>query len=175
MDFFSDVISPCDSCGGTGFRDEVLGIMTDGKTVFDVLQIPFNEISVFFDAQQRSKAEKDVKVMLGLLEKTGLGHLTCGRSLKTLSTGELQRLKLVSGLAARTGSNTLLLLDEPTGGLHPRDISKLLKLFSELIEQGDTLVCVTHEPLVLSAASGIIELGPGGGTNGGRIIKRSQK
>jgi len=102
-----------------------------------------------------------------------MGHLSCSRQLKTLSTGELQRLKLVSGLSARAGSNTLFLLDEPTGGLNPSDIMKLLSLLGELIDEGDTIVCVTHEQLLLGAASAIIELGPGGGTNGGRIVMRS--
>ncbi|MBE0668114.1 MAG: AAA family ATPase, partial [Bacteroidales bacterium] len=160
-------------CSGTGFSDEVLGIIEDGKTVFDVLQIPFDEISRFFETRLHGNTEKNIKAILELVKKTGMGHLTCSRQLKTLSTGELQRLKLVSGLSARAGTNTLFFLDEPTGGLHPRDIIKLLRLFGELIEEGDTIVCVTHEQLLLNAASAIIELGPGGGTNGGRIIMRS--
>jgi len=172
MDFFNDVTSPCERCGGSGFNDEVLEIMIDGKTIFEALQIPFNELPVFFDKHLQGKPEALTKSILGLIEKTGLGHLTCGRSLKTLSTGELQRLKLVSGLASKTGSNTLFLLDEPTGGLHPKDIYKLMNLFGELIEQGNTIVCVTHEPLLIAAASKTIELGPGGGTQGGHIIEQ---
>jgi len=173
MDFFSDVISLCERCGGTGFSDEVLEIFEDGKTVFDVLQIPFDDISGFLDTRLHGNTLKNINAILELVKKTGMGHLSCSRQLKTLSTGELQRLKLVSGLSARAGSNTLFLLDEPTGGLNPSDIMKLLSLLGELIDEGDTIVCVTHEQLLLGAASAIIELGPGGGTNGGRIVMRS--
>ncbi len=170
MDFFNDVISPCERCGGKGFSDEVLEIMTDGKTIYDTLQITFDEITGFFDAHSPSKSKEQVMLILELIQKTGLGHLICGRSLKTLSTGELQRLKLVHGLSAKTSSSSLILLDEPTGGLHPKDIEKLLKLFNGLIEGGNTIICVTHEPLLMAAASKTIELGPGGGTKGGRIV-----
>ena len=90
--------------------------------------------------------------------------------MRTLSTGELQRLKLVAGLANKTDNNTLFLLDEPTGGLHPKDIEHLIKLFHELIDAGNTIICVTHEPMLMANAARIIELGPGGGTKGGRII-----
>lgn len=170
MDFFNNVITPCERCGGSGFRDEVLAIAVDGKTIYDVLQIPFNEISGFLDTHLQVKSEKQVKSILELIEKTGLGHLTSGRSLKTLSTGELQPLKLVSGLSVKTGSNTLFLLDEPTSGLHNKDIERLLKLFNELIESGNTIVCVTHEPLLMASAAETIELGPGGGSQGGQIV-----
>lgn len=171
MDFFSDVISPCERCGGTGFRDKVLEIKINGKNIFEALQISFSGLPEFINVHLNGKNEKQAKSILELVEKTGLGHLSCGRSLRTLSTGELQRLKLVSGLSAKTGNNTLILLDEPTGGLHQNDIQKLLSLFSELIEEGNTIVCVTHEPLLMAAASETIVLGPGGGMFGGRIIE----
>lgn len=170
MDFFSDASSPCERCGGSGFSDEVLEIMTDSKTIYDVQQIPFAEISGFFEAHLQGKSKAQAISILELIDKTGLGHLNSDRALKTLSTGELQRLKLVSGLLTKTGNNTLFLLDEPTGGLHTKDINNLIKLFHELIEAGNTIVCVTHEPLLIAAASKTIELGPGGGTQGGKII-----
>jgi len=170
MDFFSDAISPCEQCGGSGFRDEVLGITIGNKTIYDVLQIPFNELSAFFDDHLQDKSKAQTKFILELIEKTGLGYLTSGRSLKTLSTGELQRLKLVSGLSLNNGNNTFFLLDEPTGGLHPKDIHKLINLFDELTDAGNTIVCVTHEPLLIATAAKIIELGPGGGSQGGKII-----
>ncbi len=170
MDFFSDIISPCERCGGTGFRDEVLEILIDGKTIYDALQIPFDKLSRFFEEQVQGKSKQDGKHILELTEKAGLGHLACGRSLQTLSTGELQRMKLVSGLSGISGGNILFLLDEPTGGLHPKDVEKLLKLLNELLDAGNTLLCVTHETRLMQAASRIIELGPGGGTQGGQII-----
>jgi excinuclease ABC subunit A len=172
MDFFSDVSSPCEICSGTGFKDEVLEIRIDNKNVFDILQIPFSELAEFFNTHIQGKSKAQVISILELIEKTGLGHLSSGRSLKTLSTGELQRLKLVSGLSSKTDNNTLFLLDEPTGGLHPKDIEKLMSLFNELIEEGNTIICVTHEPLLISYASNVIELGPGGGTKGGLIISQ---
>lgn len=173
MDFFNDVISPCESCGGSGFKDEVLEVEIKGKNICDVLQTPFNAISGFFNDHLQPKSLKTAKSILELIEKTNLGHLTCGRSLKTLSTGELQRLKLVDKLSAKTGDNTLILLDEPTGGLHSADITRMLKLFNELIESGNTIVCVTHEPMLIAYSSRTIELGPGGGTQGGWIIEQS--
>ena len=172
MDFFNDVLSPCERCGGSGFKDEVLEIKIEAKSIYDVLEIPFDVLSGFFDEHLKGKSEKPVRTILELIDKTGLGHLTSSRPLKTLSTGELQRLKLVSGLSVKTGKNTLFLLDEPTGGLHPKDIGQLLKLFDELIDAGNTIICVTHEPLLMDAASKIIELGPGGGTKGGLIISQ---
>jgi excinuclease ABC subunit A len=161
MDFFSDVTSPCEHCGGTGFKDEVLDVTINGETIYDVLQIPFIQLSALI---------KTNWPIMELLTKTGLDHLNSGRSLKTLSNGELQRLKLVSGLSAQAGTRTLFLLDEPTGGLHPQDIRKLLKLLLEINRAGNTIVCVTHEPLLTSIADRVIELGPGGGSRGGHIV-----
>jgi excinuclease ABC subunit A len=82
-------------------------------------------------------------------------------------------LKLVSGLSGKTNDNTLFLLDEPTGGLHPKDIEQLIKLFGELIDAGNTILCVTHEPMLMNCAAKNIEFGPGGGTRGGRIIEEN--
>jgi excinuclease ABC subunit A len=171
MDFFTDIVTTCERCGGTAFRDEILELRVDGKTISDNLHIPFDELAGFLAEYMPAKSDKTVKSTLELIQKTGLGHLSCGRSLKTVSGGEWQRLKLVSGLASKTEKNTLILLDEPTAGLHPKDIERLLLLFQDLLNEGNTLVCVTHEPLLMAAASASIELGPGGGTQGGRIGK----
>ena len=170
MDFYNDVVTPCERCSGTGFCDDVLEVIIEGKTISEALQITFDEIIAFFDSNFRVKSEKTSKKTLELIQKTGLSHLSCDRSLKTLSGGELQRLRLVYGLSAKTETNNLILLDEPTGGLHPKDIQNLLKLFNSLIEEGNTLVCVTHEPLLMAVSSKIIELGPGGGAKGGQIV-----
>jgi len=170
MDFFSDVHSVCEHCGGTGFNDETLEIKVDDKTIFDVLQITFSNLSCFINTHIKGKSVTQSKIILELLEKTGLGHLSSGRSLKTLSAGELQRLKLVTGLSLSKSNNILFLLDEPTGGLHPKDILKIVKLFNEIIDAGNTIICVTHEPMLIDNASHVIELGPGGGPKGGRII-----
>ena len=94
MDFFSDIVTPCEHCGGSGFKDETLEIMIDGKNIWDVLQITFSGLYSFIYAYLQGKAKVQVKAVLELIGKTGLGHLSSGRLLKTLSTGELQRLKL---------------------------------------------------------------------------------
>ncbi len=172
MDFFSDVFSPCERCGGTGFRDEMLAVTVEGKNIDGVLRIPFEE----WDGMHALGTNKALKPVLEYMRKTGLDHLSPGRLLGTLSTGELQRLKLVRGLAqlaglsGPSGGAALLLLDEPTGGLHRKDIDLLLRLFDELIEAGHTVLCVTHEPLLMEAAYKRFELGPGGGTKGGYLI-----
>ena len=170
MDFFNDIISPCERCGGCGFSDETLEILIDNKTIYDVLQFSFTELSRFFDVHLNGKTIKQIEFLFELINKTDLGHLSSGRSLRTLSTGELQRMKLVSGLSQKKDNNTIFLLDEPTGGLHQKDIFKLMDLFNEIIESGNTIVCVTHEPLLIENAENIIELGPGGGTNGGQVV-----
>jgi len=169
MDFFTDIVSPCERCGGRAFSDDVLEVLLGGKTISDILHIPFDELAGLLEENMPMKSDKKVKSTLELIQKTGLGHLSCGRSLKTVSGGEWQRLKLVSGLSSKTSNNNLILLDEPTAGLNPKDIERLLSLFQDLLNEGNTLVCVTHEPLLMAAASTSIELGPGGGTKGGRI------
>jgi len=170
MDFITDVFPPCERCGGTGFRDEVADIRVGELSIHDVLHFPMAELTTFLNVHHRQKSGTVLNHIFELVNKTGLGHLSPGRSLKTLSTGELQRLKLVAGLSGSAGTNQLILLDEPTGGLHPRDVEKLISLFSELVQKGHTLVCVTHEPMMMEAASHIIELGPGGGDKGGSVI-----
>lgn len=170
MDFFSDVHTPCDHCGGTGFNDKIREVKIDGNSICEVLQIPFRRLSGFLKEHCKRKYMEQSRAVLELIEKTGLGHLTCGRSFKTLSIGELQRLKLVSGISANKSNHALFLLDEPTGGLYSKDIEKLILLFDELIQAGNTIVCITHAPSLISAAGRIIELGPGGGSRGGRIV-----
>lgn len=170
MDFFNDIVSPCEKCGGTGFRDEILEVKINGLNIFDVLQLQFEDLPSFVDSFPEVKTDKRWHNIISLLLKTGLGHLSCGRALNTLSTGELQRLKLVAGLSTGKGDNKLILLDEPTGGLHQEDVVSLLKLFDEIIGEGNTIACVTHEPLLFREADVLITLGPGGGRNGGKII-----
>jgi len=170
MDYFSDVSTPCERCGGTGFRDDVLEVRVQGQTIFDALQIPFAGLSGFAEGRLPAKWMERFEPVVELMSKTGMSHLTSGRFLRTLSTGELQRLKLVSALASKSGNHPLILLDEPTGGLHGNDIDLLIRLFAELIGTGSTIICVTHEPRLMAAASVVIELGPGGGSQGGEII-----
>jgi excinuclease ABC subunit A len=126
---------------------------------------------VFFSKQLTDTAWKQLEKIFFLAKKTGLSYLTLGQSLDTLSTGELQRLKLIHGLSSVKEKNSLLLLDEPSGGLHPTDIIVLLKLFDELISNGSSILCVSHDLMISSYADHWIELGPEGGQKGGYIIK----
>ena len=150
-------------------------ITVEDKNIFEIHQLTFTELAEFAGRYLHGKPKNKAFHILQLLEKTGLGHLSSGRLLKTLSTGELQRIKLVAGLLTKTADNNLILLDEPTGGLHPADTAQLLTLFEELLLAGNTLVCVSHEPMMLQAASVVIELGPGGGKQGGMIVCHTTK
>lgn len=175
MDYFTDVVTPCERCGGSGYKDEIMQITVEDKNIFEIHQLTFTELAEFAGRYLHGKPKNKAFHILQLLEKTGLGHLSSGRLLKTLSTGELQRIKLVAGLLTKTADNNLILLDEPTGGLHPADTAQLLTLFEELLLAGNTLVCVSHEPMMLQAASVVIELGPGGGKQGGMIVCHTTK
>ncbi len=173
MDFYNDVIIPCEHCDGTGFRDDVLNIRIQDKNIVDVLQLSFSALSDFFDQNYHDKSQTLIKNTFGYIEKSGLSYLSCKRLLKELSIGELQRLKLVTGLLKKKYHNTLFLFDEPTGGLNSKDIEKVINLFYDLLDTGSTIICVTHEPLILKYASKLIELGPGGGKYGGSVISNN--
>ncbi|MBM3405615.1 MAG: hypothetical protein FJY10_12100, partial [Bacteroidetes bacterium] len=175
----------CEHCQGFRLKPERQRHMIRGLHIGQVAAMSADEVvkwfeDVFpeaFEEELEKKAAEmfrlSIMAHLEALQKTGLGHLSAGRMLKTLSTGELQRLKLVTGLSSSVSNNILYLLDEPTGGLHPRDIKQLLNLFNDLTEAGNTLVCITHEPMLMTAASKIIELGPKGGTKGGWIVEET--
>jgi excinuclease ABC subunit A len=171
LDFMNDASVICDSCKGKRFKPEVLEIRIADQNISEVLDMTFSEASVFFSEQLTASTWKQFEKIFLLAEKTGLSYLTLGQPLNTLSTGELQRLKLIHGLSSVKEKNTLLLLDEPSGGLHPTDILILLKLFDELISNGGSILCVTHDSLIGAYADHIIELGPEGGQKGGYIIR----
>ncbi len=174
LDFSADIQSACESCGGSGFKDEALQYFVDRKTIVDLFQLDFDALEGFLMAHLPEKHREEAGKVYSLIRKTGLSHLSARRSLNTLSGGEMQRLKLVLALTELKGPDNLILLDEPTGGLHPEDTRSLLLLFNEIIAEGNTVVCVTHEPLVMSASAIIVELGPGGGSRGGRIVQYSE-
>ena len=138
-----------------------------GKSIADVLDMEISEARVFF---------KDVPAIariLSTLDDVGLGYVSLGQPATTLSGGEAQRVKLASELARRTRSEVLYLLDEPTCGLHPTDVEKLVRVLHRLVDQGHTVVVVEHNTDLLETVDYTIEMGPGGGKHGGRVLSQA--
>ncbi len=164
MNFLPSMYVPCESCGGSRYADEVLDIRFKGRTIADVLAMDVAEAAEFFSAHPR------VHRALKLLDETGLGYLTLGQRSPTLSGGEAQRLKLVAELARSESGTFLYLLEEPTIGLHLADVRRLLDVMHRLVDGGHTVVVIEHHLDVIAEADHVIDLGPEGGAEGGRII-----
>lgn len=169
MQFMADIHLTCESCKGKRFRDEVLEITYEGKNIFDILDLTVNEAIDFFSSQHSTSAKKIAK-MLKPLQDVGLGYVKLGQSSSTLSGGESQRIKLASFLAKEKGTPSLFIFDEPTTGLHFHDIRKLLASFNALIARGHSIIIIEHNLDVIKCADWVIDLGPEGGNDGGRII-----
>lgn len=165
MQFLSDVYIQCESCLGMRFQTPVLEVKLNGRNVYDILSMSVEACGAFF--------EKDLFIasVCRILSQLGLGHITIGHSLSDLSGGEAQRLKLVPHILEGSRNRSLFLFDEPTTGLHVRDIERLLTLFEYLISQGHSILCIEHNLRLIAAADWIIDLGPEGGIFGGEIIK----
>jgi excinuclease ABC subunit A len=174
MAFMPDSYQPCENCGGCRYGPELADIAWKGKNIGQVLQLSFEEAAAFFDFHAQ------LKEVCELMVACGLGYLTLGQSSPTLSGGEAQRLKLVTELTKGLQSYTersrgiaiknLYLLEEPTIGLHLSDCEKLIRVLHNLVEQGHTVVVIEHHLDLLAEADWLIELGPGGGPNGGEIL-----
>jgi excinuclease ABC subunit A len=168
MQFLPDVMIRCPDCRGARFRPETLEITYRGKNIAEVLAMSAREAFLFF--RHRPKIQYSLRPMLDV----GLDYLRLGQPASTLSGGEAQRLKLASKLSSRPGTiasvKTLFLLDEPTRGFHPSDTLRLLDVFQSLLALGHSLVVIEHGPEVLASADWIIELGPGPGAEGGKVI-----
>jgi excinuclease ABC subunit A len=165
MQFLADVHLTCESCGGKRFKEEVLEVQYNGKSVFDVLEMSVDEAIDFF------ADEKPIKNAIQPLQDVGLGYIKLGQSSDTLSGGEAQRVKLASFLGKGKGiGHMLFIFDEPTTGLHFHDIKKLLASFNALIEQGHSLIVIEHNTDVIKSADWIIDLGPEAGDAGGNLV-----
>ena len=164
MLFFPDTEVVCPVCNGRRFRDEVLEIQYKGYSIRDVLQLSVREALEVF------KEYPGIIKILRMLLETGLGYLELGQTLTTLSGGEGQRLKLASELLGRSREKNLYLIDEPTTGLHPIDVENFLVLLNKIADAGNTVVVVEHNLQVIRNFDWIIDLGPGGGIHGGRVI-----
>jgi excinuclease ABC subunit A len=163
MQFLDDLRVPCDACGGRRFRKEVLDIQIEGHSISDVLGLGIEEACTFFAGEDRIVAR------LEPLVRVGLGYLTLGQPLSTLSGGEHQRLRLGQALVEGPGRR-LYIFDEPTTGLHPADTEVLLDCLDEVIEAGASVLVVEHDLDVIRRADWVIDLGPGGGPEGGRLV-----
>ena len=164
MQFLADVELICEECRGTRFKSGVLEVLYHGKSIHDVLQLTVREALVFFINVPK------VISKLRVLNEIGLGYLRLGQSATTLSGGEAQRLKLASHLSRTENQGILYILDEPTTGLHFDDIAKLLAAFRKLLESGASLLVIEHNLDVIKSADWLIDLGPEGGDQGGKII-----
>ncbi len=164
MHFLPDVYVPCEVCKGQRYNRETLEVHYKGKTIADVLAMTVQEALEFFDPIPKLKRK------LKTLSDVGLGYITLGQSATTLSGGEAQRVKLATELSRVGTGNTFYILDEPTTGLHFEDVKMLLGVLSRLVDKGNTVLIIEHNLDVIKAADWIIDLGPEGGEDGGRIV-----
>jgi excinuclease ABC subunit A len=167
MQFMADVQLLCDACDGKRFKKQVLEIKFHNKTIDDVLNMTIDDAIAFFETHKVTK----IKTKLQPLQDVGLGYVTLGQSSSTLSGGEAQRIKLASFLGKGSKAETgLFIFDEPTTGLHFHDIKKLLKSFNALIDKGHSVLVVEHNLDLIKCADHVIDLGPEGGANGGKLL-----
>ncbi|MEI8113692.1 MAG: excinuclease ABC subunit UvrA [Bacteroidia bacterium] len=169
MQFMADIHLVCESCKGKRFRDEILEITFEEKNIYDILDLTVDEAIDFFGSNKSTSAKKIAK-LLKPLQDVGLGYVKLGQSSSTLSGGESQRIKLASFLAKEKGSPSLFIFDEPTTGLHFHDIRKLLDSFNALIARGHSIIIIEHNLDVIKCADWVIDIGPEGGKDGGRIL-----
>ena len=164
MQFLSDVYVTCQTCNGARFREDVLEVKYNGKSVRDVLDLTAEEALRFFG--ESSETSQRLQPLLDI----GLGYLRLGQPLTTLSGGESQRLKLAAAMGQHHKSHTLFLFDEPTIGLHFADVEKLLAALQALVERGHSVVVIEHNMEIAKTADWVVDLGPDGGAGGGRLV-----
>jgi excinuclease ABC subunit A len=164
MQFLEDVIITCEACEGKRFRPEILKVRYQDKNISDVLNMTVDEALEFFKGRDRILSK------LQILKDVGLGYLTLGQSTNTLSGGESQRLKLAQHIGQTREGRNLFIFDEPTTGLHMADVDLLLKTFQKLLAQGHSLIVIEHNLDLIRCADYIVDLGPEGGEEGGRIV-----
>ena len=167
MQFMADVVLECEHCKGKRFKQDVLDVLYRGKSIYDVLEMTVNQAIEFFS---EDTACKKIVNRLRPLQDVGIGYVKLGQAGSTLSGGESQRVKLASFLAQENATPTLFIFDEPTTGLHHHDVAVLLKALNALISRGHSVLVIEHNPSVILAADHIIDLGPEGGDEGGRIV-----
>lgn len=160
MVYAEPVVIPCEECKGLRYSDEALAHEVSGHNIADVLSLTVTQALAFFDTPK-------INTPLQVLETVGLGYMTLGQPTSTMSGGEIQRMKLAEKLKA---DSTLLILDEPTTGLHPADIAVLTQLLQRIVAQGNTVIVIEHDMQFIAKCDWIIDLGPGGGRHGGKLM-----
>ena len=158
--FMDPIVTECEACGGLRYNKEALACTYKGKNIVELLSLTASQAMEVFED---SKIRKHLKVM----QQVGLSYLTLGQPLGTLSGGERQRIKLAKNLGKKGG---VIVMDEPTTGLHMSDIQNLLKLFDMIVSRGNTLIVIEHNLEVMKQADWIIDIGPDGGKNGGQVV-----
>ena len=167
MQFMSDVHLICEECNGNKFKKEIIEVKFANKNISEILDLTVSEAILFF----KENNEEKISMKLQPLQDVGLGYIKLGQSSSTLSGGEAQRIKLASFLNKGVNKEKIIFIfDEPTTGLHFHDVNKLLKSINELISKGHSVICIEHNLDVIKCADWIIDLGPSGGENGGRIV-----
>ena len=164
MNFLPDVYVDCEVCHGARYNRETLQVHYKGKTIADVLNMPIEEATTFFEPIST------IHRFLKTLVDVGLGYVRLGQAATTLSGGEAQRVKLATELQKRSTGRTIYVLDEPTTGLHFHDVKKLLDVLQSLGDKGNTVVVIEHNLDVIGASDWVIDLGPEGGAGGGTVV-----
>ena len=164
MDFLPDVYIPCETCKGKRYNRETLEVRFKGKSIADVLDMTVEQAVEYFENQPK------ILRKIQTLNDVGLGYITLGQHATTLSGGEAQRVKLATELSKKDTGKTFYILDEPTTGLHFRDIEHLLEVINRLVEKGNSVLIIEHNLDVIKVADYIVDMGPEGGEKGGKII-----
>ncbi len=166
MHFLPDVFVMCDNCEGQRYNYETLEVKYKNKSIADILDLRVSQALEFFTANPK------IKHKLQTVEDVGLGYIKLGQNAVTLSGGEAQRVKLATFLQKKPTGKTIYILDEPTTGLHQYDVRRLINIFERLVKEGDTVLVIEHNLDIIKSADYIIDLGPGGGINGGQVVAR---
>jgi excinuclease ABC subunit A len=162
--FLPSVYAPCPACHGARYNSKTLEIQYRGKNIADVLRMTVDDAWEFF------ADEEPVRRALRMLRRVGVGYLRLGQPATELSGGEAQRIKLATELQRTQRGNTLYILDEPTTGLHPSDVERLVTQLDELVDAGNTVIVVEHDMHIVTTSDWIIDVGPGAGDEGGRVV-----
>jgi len=162
--FLPSVYAPCPDCHGARYNEKTLGIRYRDRNIADVLAMTVDAAAAFF------ADEEQVLRSLGMLQDVGLGYLRLGQPATELSGGEAQRIKLATELQRARRGDLLYVLDEPTTGLHPADVDRLIKQLHTLADAGNTVIVVEHNMRVVAASDWVIDIGPGAGEEGGKVV-----
>ncbi len=171
MQFMADIKLVCESCKGKRFKEEIIEVTYQGKSISEVLDMTVDDAVEFFSREKEKTLNRNLSEKLVPLQHVGLGYITLGQSSSSLSGGEAQRIKLASFLTkGNVNNHTLFIFDEPTTGLHFHDVKKLLDSFNALLEKGHSIIAIEHNTDVLRCADWLIDMGPEGGSAGGNVV-----